>query len=497
MHAWQIFLDQSLQSLQGKKILILGLGREGYSSYQFLRKHLPQVSLTLADQKELPELSEELQHEIRSDSAVDTQLGSDWLANLEQFDLIIKTPGISEFEHPQLQQLSASKLTSNGQLFFEVIQMATQQLHHHFITVGITGTKGKSTTTAMVHHLLKKAEIQTLLGGNIGIAPLDLLERVEEFDQSKPLYFVMELSAHQLQNLPYSPSIAIIQNITPEHLDYYPTFETYWQAKSNIARHQHISDLVILNPSFQTAARMADLSRAEQGYFVATSSQFEQLSVSKKDALLAHADQEFIWQNNHQLMACAEIPLRGTHNLENILPSVALAAHFQLSPVITRQAILSFRGLPHRLEFIEKINSISFYNDSLATTPEATISAISAFSGKRIALLVGGYDRHLEFTTLAKTIAASSVTTLVLFPDTGEIIKNELLKIAPKISIQMYAVSSMAEAFAQLKPYLSDLDIVLLSPAAASFNLFKDYADRGNQFKEQVWQLKQDLAETT
>lgn len=490
MTEFQHHLFTSAASLATQNILILGLGREGLSTYHFLRSLFPEKTLTLADQKNLAELDPEVIALLHSDTCLDTQLGPEWLNQLNAFDVIFKAPGISAHTHPELLPLQ-SQFTSNTQLFLQILSHESIKTNFQTITIGITGTKGKSTTTAVIHHVLKQAGKQTLLGGNIGVPPLDLLEKFLEVDPKQPLYLVLELSAHQLESVTTSPQIAVVQNITPEHLDYYPDFKSYLAAKAGITKFQSITDTVICNPSYVTALQVADLSRGEHCYFTASSEQFEDLTSSKQAAVIASISENQLFQFDTPVLDVTQLPLRGQHNNENILPAVALAHLLQIDPTTTATALRSFKGLPHRLEYVETVNDVAFYNDSLATTPEATQRAVAAFPDQPVILLAGGYDRHLDYEALADFILTSSVKALVLFPTTGEYLKKLLEQRAPKNTkkIPLYMAHSMGDAFSYIQKEMKPGDVVLLSPAAASFNLFSDYADRGNQFKHQVKML--------
>lgn len=507
MTALEELLESIFQEFQSKRIIIVGMGREGMSTYLLLRTLFPELHLTLADKKMSSELDSTLQAYIAEDTFLDTQFGEHWLEGVPEFDLVIKTPGISQQKFPELKALRSSQVTSNTKLFFDVITHPRFRESFKVTTLGITGTKGKSTTTAMIHHLLKQAQLPTLLGGNIGVAPLDLIERITEFNPEDMVYIVLELSAHQLSDLTKSPNIAVVQNISPEHLDYYENFNEYVQAKSAIARWQALpngsglEDTVICNPSHTTALRIADLSRGEQCYFVVSEEQWEKLSEHKQSRVVASIKNDEIYQGEHKVMSTDKLLLKGEHNLENILPSVVIASTLNISPEITAAALQTFYGLPHRLEYVDTVHGVEFYNDSLATTPEAVQQALAAFPGKNIALIAGGYDRGLNYESLAESILKSSVKALLLFVSTGTFIFN-LLKQKDTTFLENNYVEvlqgnpkeqAMAEAFTKLAPHLENIDIVLMSPGAASFNLFKDYADRGNQFKHQIKLLKEKL----
>lgn len=453
-HSLPPFLNSLLttvQQLTGKKIALFGLGREGLSSYHLLRQLLPSNQpLTLVDQATTDQLSTEVQRIIKDDQAVTYQ------PDLPQStDLLIKSAGISPFTTEFKQASNYTQWTSATQLFFDLCPGTI---------IGVTGTKGKSTTTALIHHLLNQAFPDVRLAGNIGIPMLDTLDH-----STAQTLFVVELSSHQLVNLTKSPHLAVIQAITPEHLDYYPDFDTYVHAKSNIALHQSPNDWVFYNHNSDMSTDIAIQSPAHHVGF----------------------GQEMISQY-HQLLTASS--LRGEHNQLNSLPAILIGKHFQLSDSQIQQALHSFQPLPHRLETVTEKEGVLYVNDSLATTPEATIEALKAFSDKSIILIAGGFDRGLDYTELVHYLYQHPPKQLILFPDTGIIIQ-ELINhysVSDKQDLPTLPtaiVYSMSEAVQLARQLATQNDVVLLSPAAASFNLFKDYADRGNQFKSDVTKL--------
>jgi UDP-N-acetylmuramoylalanine--D-glutamate ligase len=464
------------QQQANKKICILGLGREGLSSYHFLRQFLPNKLLRLADQNPLEKLDPAWQTIQEQDQQLEFFLGSHYEQALEQQELILKTAGIpATLPFIQAALLKGAELSSQTAIFFDLVD--------HQNLIGITGTKGKSTTSTLLFELLKTAPEGAILVGNIGQPALDGLATLSE--KTRVVY---ELSAHQLAELHKSPHIAIVQEIFPEHLDYYKDFESYFAAKTAIVRYQTPEDICIYDPDLAGASRMAALSPAKKWR--------HRLAPNGAELCLRQIDdQEWLFETKPQEMALLptqEIPLLGRHNLYNVMAAVACARLFNIPPEGIRETVAHFKSLPHRLEFVAKTHGVTYIEDSIATNPPAAIKALEAFPKGKILLLAGGYDRHLDFLPLVEKILERQVKALLLFPSTGETIAKLLREQAAKQQkalpfLQM--VSSMSEAVEIAKSHAVTGDVVLLSPGSASFGLFKDYRDRGEQFRHAVQQL--------
>lgn len=472
-----------IQQINDKEIVILGLGREGLSTYEFLRKYMPEKYLWLVDEKTLKDLSEEWLEISKSDSNVS------FSSNLEHSTLqdaegviVFKTPGISPSNRliKQAEELKAN-ITSNTNLFFTVLDIINANLptdNKKVKTIGVTGTKGKSTTTSIIAHVLTTAGLHAFLGGNIGIAPLSLIDSIIDTTQTNltkhPVFAVLELSCHQLSDANHSPNYAVVLDITPEHLDYYKTFDRYVNAKSQICRFQTENDYVILDSHAYIPKKIAHLGDAKQLTYGYT----------------RNIQNNWITFNGDQVADLDTIPLTGKHTISNALPAVVLAKHLGLSNQVIAHGLQSFKSLPHRLELVEQRDGVSYYNDSLSTTPVATIAAIESFKNNPIILIAGGFDRGLDYSQLAQAIIDHNIKHLILMPDTGENILEEVEK---RISNNMGEItfthtSSMQQAVRIAKENAEPGDVVLMSPASASFNLFTDYQERGEQFRKFVSQ---------
>lgn len=470
---------------QVNKIMIVGLGKEGLSNWRFAYDQNWQADYCFADEKPLAELHPEWQTILGEHANCRyLQLGSQ--STPQDVELVIKTPGIPEHFLKEKYHVSTQETTSNTELFF-----AWLETHPNRITsIGITGTKGKSTTTSLIAHTLETSNQHVVMGGNIGHPALDLIPELEDLlaaDQNQPIYTVLELSSHQLAELHYSPQIAVIQGIVPEHLDYYASFEEYVAAKSHITQYQTSKDLVIYAAESETATQLATQSAGQKIGFKTAISSNKDKPQTHSDTLVWVSD-DTLYFGDQELCPLSTIKLKGNHNLLNIAPALIIADLLQLPTNQIVTALQTFTPLPHRLELVGNYNQVEYYNDSLATNPKATIGAIQAFSNQPIILIAGGFDRHQEFDELGKVIAVSPVNHVILFPTTGQRIQAAVeaaLQNSTK-KIAFYSANSMADAISYSAEHALPGQVVLLSPAAASFGMFKDYADRGNQFREAV-----------
>lgn len=464
-----------------KATVIFGLGGEGFSTYSYLRAQSTEEAFLFVDDKPLTALSLEWQKIVSSDKLVQFFHSAE-VTEVELRDCrIVKTPGIPP-THPValLAQELQLEVTSNTRLFFEYLQKNAPKTR----TIGVTGTKGKSTTTALIHHVLTSAGLPALLAGNIGKPALDLVPQVDEMVHSgqRPIV-ILELSSHQLMDLPYSPKIAVVLDITPEHLDYYASFAEYTAAKSVICRYQSPEDLIIFNPTLQGARELAKLSPAKQLLFADTADNVD------TGILAAALDGDKILSQGKTILSATKLPLTGRHQWLNALPSVIIGVHLGLADEQIAAALQSFRPLPHRLELVATHNEVKYYNDSQATTPEAAIAALQSFPKNSVALIAGGSEKHVDLSAFSKEIIERGVLAVALFPPTGKAIREQIELYAgqlakPKPDMQL--VHSMPEAVQFARRYAKPNTTVLLSPACASFGIFNNYQDRGEQFRSEV-----------
>jgi len=411
-----------LTELKKRKVLILGFGREGRDTFKFLRKFFPKKIIGIGDCK--------LKIANLRDKKVKLYLGERYLKALTNYEVIIKSPGIPlKLIKPYLTK--KQKLTSQTDLFFE---------NFPGIIVGVTGTKGKSTTSLLIYKILKrcpKLKRRVHLVGNIGRPVLSHLKKAKKGD-----IFVYELSSHQLQSIKKSPKIAVLLNIYPEHLDYYRSFKDYVRAKSNIAKYQTKNDFLVYNFGDKIVRKIAQKSKARK------------------------------------------IPFSGKYYQQDITAAKIVGRIFKIPKDWIEKAIDKFKRLPHRLEYVGRFRGIEFYNDSLSTVPQATIEALDFFGNKVQTLILGGFDRGVEFGDLAKRISKSEVKTVILFPKSGERIYKALKKLKAKLNYFFTFKMTEAVKISYLKTGVGK--ICLLSPASPSFGVFKDYKERGNLFKKYV-----------
>jgi len=421
----------SINELKDKRIVILGFGREGKDNFRFLRKLFPKKPLAIADENK--NIGCRLTN-------VKCHLGKNYLKSLKNYDVIVKSPGIP-WKIIASFITKKQRITSQTEIFFENCPGRI---------IGVTGTKGKSTTASMIYEILKKGGLKAHLAGNIGKPVLNLLRTAGPAD-----VYVYELSSHQLHNLKKSPNIAVFLNLFPEHLDYYRSFEEYARAKANITLYQKKDDYLIYNSQDKIVGKIVAKSRAKK------------------------------------------IPVKGEYYELNKAAARAVGGTFKIPPKIVEKAVRQFKPLSHRLELVGTFKGIAFYDDALATVPDATIAALKTLGDKVATVILGGFDRKINFKKLAEEILRSEVKTVILFPTTGRKIWQALLaassaggKEPPQAifidqagSGAQYMEKAVKSAYQQTKTG----KICLLSTASASFNLFKDYQEKGNLFKKQVF----------
>jgi UDP-N-acetylmuramoylalanine--D-glutamate ligase len=469
--------------LRERSVLILGLGVEGISTFKFLRELFPGKTIGIADKKSLEQLDLEAQALICSDPNVRLHLGSDYLSCLDSYDVIIKSPGISMLTNPPLQlaEEAGKTITSHTALFFASCPGTI---------IGITGTKGKGTTSKLIYQILKVAGLDAHLVGNIGNPPLPLLKRA-----TASSFFVYELSAQQLEQLQRSPHIAVLLNIVADHLDHFITFENYLRAKQNIACHQSERDYLIYNAAFEAPRRIASQAR----------SQLIPYSIQEPtDRGCFLEGEQIIWRSasgsSEPIISVAEVlsSLPGRFNLHNVLPAISVGKLLQIDTASIVAAIRSFEPLEHRFEVVGTYGGITFYNASISTVPEVTIEHMKELGQNLQTLLLGGYERGLDFSPLGLALAESQVRTVILFPDTGrrilEAIRAEADRLSRNLPRSFLLDKKSPEAMMEEAVRLAYLHtepgkICLHSPASPSFGIFNDFKHRGNLFKKFVKQI--------
>ncbi|HDQ15916.1 MAG TPA: UDP-N-acetylmuramoyl-L-alanine--D-glutamate ligase [Bacteroidetes bacterium] len=444
-------MQSLIQYLSDKKILLLGFGVEGQSSYRFLRKYLPKNSINIADKN--PKLRENpLIH--KDDNCF---FGENYLEAVKNADIILKSPGIKMQEvlaiHPK------AKISSQSDLMFRFFPSHC---------IGITGTKGKSTTSTLLHYLLSQRMKDVFLVGNIGKAAFDFVDISEE------AFFVYELSSHQLQSVRHSPHISILLNFFEEHLDYYKDYEAYKKAKFAICRYQQENDIFIYD---KDDAAIAKLISEEQTLS-------RKISFSNKDKSAAFfSDGNSIQSAGKKIYDLhSEKKLLGRHNEKNIMAVLAAIQALGIETDELSAAISTFTPLEHRLEYIGEENGILFYNDSIATIAEACIAAVEAL-GKVETLLLGGFDRGINYLPLIKfLIKRKEIKHLIFMGEAGNRMQ-EILN-AQKHDKANFSAVSMKDAVEIAKRVTTKGKICLLSPAASSYDKYKNFEERGKDYKK-------------
>ena len=445
-----------INDLENKKILILGLGKEGISTLKFLRRLFPKKILGAGDSLEFKYLELNTKNLLKKDKKIKKCLGKDYLKFLKDYDLIIKSPGISPKTIKSFLKKS-QEVSSQTKIFF---QNCPGKI------IGITGTKGKSTTSSLIYTVLKENGFNVHLVGNIGKPALSFLRSAKEKD-----IYVYELSSHQLLGVKKSPQVAVLLNVYPEHLDYYKSFKEYAKAKSNISKYQKKEDVLIYNSDNKIVREIAKKSKAKKIkiQFVKEARTFFSQGKSEKNS-------PSIFINK-----CGV-------NINNIKAAIAVGRVLNISDKNIIKGIKRFKPLPHRLEYVGLYHGVNFYNDALSTIPEATIAALDSLGEKVETIFLGGFDRNLKFDKLAKRIIESKIIYLILFPGTGERIWEEILKQNKnkKKKHRAFYVQNMKDGVSVAFKFTKKGKICLLSTASPSFGLFTDYKEKGNLFKKYV-----------
>jgi len=448
-------MNNKLQQLNNKKIAILGLGIENYVLLEFLLKNKVNSVFDIYDLRDSLELGKRF--DVFKDNKNINLFKQSEENDFSEYDLIFRSPGFPLFtENLIVARDKGIEISSAMKLFFKLCPSKN--------IIGVTGSKGKGTTASLIQTILEQANIKSFLGGNIGIAPFSFIEEIKEFD-----WVVLELSSFQLEDMQVSPHISVITNLSEEHLkpadplnpNYHQTEDGYTRAKLNILKYHQKEDFAILNenfkdkPLFFNRAKGNNLGKAKRVYF---------------------GKSEFTSK------------LIGNYNKENVAAAVSVAKILDIKIAIAKQAILNFKGLEHRIEFSREVRGVKYYDNSFATTPEATMADLDSFV-EPIILFLGGADKGSSFEALSKDIVKNKVKFIVLLAgDASNKINQELLA-SGFPSHKIAKVDSMPGAVKIASDEAIAGDVVLLSTACASFGMFKNYKERGCKFQEEVEKL--------
>ncbi len=445
-------IEQIVNKLKGKNLAILGMGREGKSTYQFIRTYLKEQTLTILDKNPV------VDDVLTKDDHLSLITGAAYLDSLEDYDLIIKTPGIS------LKDRSISsikdKIISQMELFLEVNRKNV---------IGITGTKGKSTTSSLIYEMIKDQNKNCILAGNIGIPIFDVLK-----DCDSETLFVLEMSSHQLEYLKVSPHIGLILNLFEDHLDHAGSVEHYHTIKLNMFKFQTEEDFRIYSSSNETLA----LKVAQNRYL----SQAYSIDLVHSTGTVYRKEKAIYFRDKKIYDTTLKRNLLGHHNLENIVFALTVIELLHLDLERAIRVANQFTTLAYRLESLGTFDDVTYYMSMLSTIPEATINDIEALENVNT-LIFGGMDRGISYDQLIDYLKKSSIEHFICMPTTGHKIATYL----PKEKV--FLVETLKEAVEVAKKVTKKNTLCLLSPAASSYEQFKNYEEKGDRFREYVIQL--------
>ena len=445
------------------KVAILGFGLEGKDALDYFLARGANVSIF--DKKEEKELELE-----NISTKVELFIGPKYdLKLLKNFDVVVRSPGVYRYL-PEIKEAeeAGAEITSAIKIFFEEC---------HATIIGVTGTKGKGTTASLIYQILKEGKKDVYLAGNIGIPYLSLLSETK-----KTSIVVLEMSSFQLIDMDVSPQIAVVLNITSDHLDWHKNLKEYIDSKRNIVKFQKKSDYAVINADYEIPKSFAKETKAKVISF-GRSAPTNGCFIEGEEIILVRGSERISIGKKHWLH------LRGEHNLENITAAITAVSILGIDEEIIKKVIFSFKGLEHRLELVDNIGGVTFYNDSFATGPQPTIAAVNSFT-EPLTVILGGYDKKLDYEELGKEIAKKkNVVFVVLVGSVAEKIKKALTSANFKGKILESGKASMEKIVYEAFSNTPKGGVVLLSPAAASFDMFTNYKERGKQFKEAVLAL--------
>lgn len=423
--------NKIIQELTGKKILILGFGREGKSTYNFIVNNKINCTLGIADKNCI------MDEEVLKSTTL--HVGENYLDAMGEYDVVIKTPGIS-FKDIDLTNIR-EKITSQTELFLK---------HGGNKIIGITGTKGKSTTSSLIYEMLKQ-KYKVLLVGNIGLPAFEEIDQYDKID-----YFIYELSSHQLEFVKHSPHISVLLNMYEEHLDHYNGYEEYKEAKRNIYKYQTEQDYYIFN---EDEKQILNGTRCLKQHLIGVSPSNLKENIPENTAVC------------------------GKHNKYNIEVAMTVAKLLNVDEDKISKAIMEFKPLAHRLEAIGIYNQVTYIDDSIATIPEAVISSVESIPNINT-VIIGGMDRGIHYDALVDFLTKDKVENIILMYDSGKKIYEALHKKQTTANI-IYA-DDLERAVELAVKFTKAGTICLMSPAAASYGVFKNFEERGDKFKEYV-----------
>lgn len=456
-------LEEFNEYIRFRKVAVIGLGVSNIPLLDYLYEKKARV--TVFDNKTIDDIPKEILDKITT-YGFEFSFGANSLENLKGFNVIFRSPSCL----PTKPELKAE--AERGAIVTTEIEMLMEMCPCKMI--GVTGSDGKTTTTSLINHILEKAGYNTFLGGNIGTPLFTKLPEMTPED-----IVVLELSSFQLMDMQVSPQIAVMTNVTPNHLNIHKDYDEYIEAKKCIFKNQNEDDILILNYDNEITRNCASEVKGKVIFF--SSKEKLDNGYIVDNGVIKECDDKL----RKHIVSAKELTIRGKHNYENIC--AAIAATRTLVDISTAiEVIKTFPGVEHRIEFVKEINGVKWYNDSASSTPSRTISGLNAFD-EEIVLIAGGADKNLDYTPIAKPILDKVKTLILMGQTSGKIFDS--VKAEEEIEnkeINIYMVNSLSQAVILAKRYSLPGQVVLFSPASTSFDMFKNMYDRGHQFKDIV-----------
>lgn len=469
-----MFINEKLREFEryifNKKVAIIGLGVSNIPLIDYFMEKGAKV--TVFDKRNIDEIDSNVISKITS-YCIPFSFGEHNLVNLIGFDLVFRSPTC----RPDCPEFKAESI--RGAIVTSEIEMFMELCPGRMI--GVTGSDGKTTTSSLIYNILKENGYTCYLGGNIGNP---LFTRLKEITPES--FVVLELSSFQLMNMQISPEISVITNISPNHLDVHRNYEEYISCKKNIYKYQDRQGKLVLNYDNEITRYLLPDVKGKVRYF-SSKTKLENGIIYDKGVIKSCSD----GVRMHILTIDDAISIHGIHNYENICAAIA-ATEGLVEPAIQARAITKFKGVEHRLEYVRNINGVKWFNDSIGTSPTRTIAGLKSFNQKVI-LIAGGYDKNLDYTCLGKPVI-ENVSNLILMGATKDKIEQAVLEQikSSKIELPIYKCSNLEECVNKANEIASEGSVVLFSPASASFDMFKNFEERGEKFKDLVFKLERD-----
>lgn len=442
----------TLSELNGKRIVLVGFEATNRAFFSHLREVYPDLHITIADAN--------LELELPDDPNVSSQLGEGYLAGIDTFDVIVRSPGVRYW--PELEAVR-DRVTTATSIFFHTVRAETQAKF-----IGVTGTKGKSTTSSMVFELLKTAGHDTQLVGNVGNPDWEIFDQIAD-----NTWIVYELSSYMLEDFTSYPDIAVMLNIFPDHLDWHSDYASYVNAKAMITSRQTEDDLLIFHALFD---ELVLISKHTQAF---------RMPVKVMNGL--HWDKEWYYDGGKEVMKTSAVKLLGAHNKDNVLAVLAVAKALKIDYAHVETMLENFQPLPHRLEVVATVDGATYVDDAISTTPESTIAAVKSFDNVG-SIVLGGLDRGYDYDELAQLLTNRHVAIIALFPGARDKIKRALTR--SNYEGEIIEVEDMIGAVDALSKHTPKDHVALLSTAAPSYDQYKSFKDQGRQFQAAVQNLQ-------